>query len=201
MKGRLIYVIGPSGAGKDSLLQFARDHVAGTPVVFAHRYITRDNGHNETHIPLTDEEFHARSALGLFALEWSSHGLHYGIGIELDAWIERGCTVVVNGSRQYLARALKRYPHLEVVHIHAAPHILAARLSARGRETEEQVAARLARQAPFSLPDGARLTHIDNSGTLEEAGQAFVDLLSGAGQAHRVDRPASPPAHSSQSVK
>ncbi|MBN3756725.1 phosphonate metabolism protein/1,5-bisphosphokinase (PRPP-forming) PhnN [Paraburkholderia sp. Tr-20389] len=179
MKGRLIYVVGPSGAGKDSLLHFAREHVAGTPVVFAHRYITRDTGHNENHIALTREEFAARSAQGLFALEWSSHELHYGIGIEIDAWLERGCTVVVNGSRAYLSRALKRYQHLEVVHIHAAPHILAARLSARGRETQEQVAARLARQAPFTLPDGAHLTHIDNSGSIEEAGLAFVDVLKG----------------------
>ncbi|CAG9197517.1 ribose 1,5-bisphosphate phosphokinase [Paraburkholderia sabiae] len=179
MKGRLIYVVGPSGAGKDSLLHFAREHVAGTSVVFAHRYITRETGHNENHIALTREEFTARSAQGLFALEWSSHELHYGIGIEIDAWLERGCTVVVNGSRAYLARALKRYQHLEVVHIHAAPHILAQRLSTRGRETAEQVAARLARQAPFTLPDGAHLTHIDNSGSLEEAGLAFVDVLKG----------------------
>ncbi|ACC72901.1 phosphonate metabolism protein/1,5-bisphosphokinase (PRPP-forming) PhnN [Paraburkholderia phymatum] len=182
MKGRLIYVVGPSGAGKDSLLHFAREHVAGSSILFAHRYITRETGHNENHIALTREEFAARSAQGLFALEWSSHELHYGIGIEIDAWLDRGCTVVVNGSRAYLSRALKRYQHLEVVHIHAAPHILAARLSARGRETQEQVAARLARQAPFTLPDGAHLTHIDNSGSLEQAGLAFVDVLKGTAQ-------------------
>lgn len=186
MTGRLIYVIGPSGAGKDSLLHFAREHVAGTPVVFAHRYITRETGHNENHISLTRTEFDARSTQGLFALEWTSHDLHYGIGIEIDAWLEHGCTVVVNGSRAYLARALKRYPHLEVVHIHAETHILAQRLSTRGRETQEQVAARLARQAPFTLPDGAHLTQIDNSGTLEEAGRAFVAVLKGA--AHPAGR-------------
>ncbi|HEY3597757.1 MAG TPA: phosphonate metabolism protein/1,5-bisphosphokinase (PRPP-forming) PhnN, partial [Paraburkholderia sp.] len=85
MQGRLIYVMGPSGAGKDTLLHFARDHVAGAPVVFAHRYITRSTGSGENHIALSIDEFEARSALGLFALEWSSHALRYGIGIELDA--------------------------------------------------------------------------------------------------------------------
>ncbi len=199
MKGRLIYVVGPSGAGKDSLLHFAREHVAGTSVVFAHRYITRDHGQNENHIALTPEEFAARSAQGLFALEWSSHELHYGIGIEIDAWLARGCTVVVNGSRAYLARALKRFPQLEVVHIHAAPHILAARLSARGRETQEQMAARLARQAPFTLPEGAHLTHIDNSGSLEEAGQMFVDVLKGIARGER--RPPSTEPASSESIE
>ncbi|BCF91239.1 MULTISPECIES: phosphonate metabolism protein/1,5-bisphosphokinase (PRPP-forming) PhnN [Paraburkholderia] len=199
MKGRLIYVVGPSGAGKDSLLHFAREHVAGTSVVFAHRYITRETGHNENHIALTREEFDARSARGLFALEWSSHELHYGIGIEIDAWLERGCTVVVNGSRAYLSRALKRYQHLEVVHVHAAPDILAARLSARGRETREQVEARLARQAPFALPDGAHLTHIDNSGSIEEAGLAFVNVLKGF--ARTQDRAHAAESASSESVK
>jgi ribose 1,5-bisphosphokinase len=199
MKGRLIYVVGPSGAGKDSLLHFAREHVAGTSVVFAHRYITRETGHNENHIALTREEFDARSARGLFALEWSSHELHYGIGIEIDAWLERGCTVVVNGSRAYLSRALKRYQHLEVVHVHAAPDILAARLSARGRETREQVEARLARQAPFALPDGAHLTHIDKSGSIEEAGLAFVNVLRGF--ARTQDRAHAAESASSESVK
>jgi ribose 1,5-bisphosphokinase len=180
MNGRLIYVMGPSGAGKDTLLGFARNRVTGEPILFAHRYITRPSGNGEDHVALTVEEFEARSALGLFALEWSSHGLRYGIGIELDAWLERGCTVVLNGSRQHLQQALDRYPAVDVVHIDAAPHVLEARLGARARESSEQVAARLARRAPFSLPHGVRLTTIDNSGALEDAGHAFVEVVRGA---------------------
>lgn len=180
MNGRLIYVMGPSGAGKDSLLGFARNRLTGEPILFAHRYITRPSGNGEQHIALTDEEFEARSALGLFALEWSSHGLRYGIGVELDAWLGRGCTVVVNGSREHLSQALMRYPAADVVHVDAAPHVLEARLGARARESAEQVAARLARRAPFSLPDGVRLIAIDNSGTLEDAGREFIDVVRGA---------------------
>jgi ribose 1,5-bisphosphokinase len=177
MKGRLIYVMGPSGAGKDALLQFARERMEGEPVVFAHRYITRPSGNGEVHVALSVEEFAARSLLGLFALEWSSHSLRYGIGIELDSWLARGCAVVVNGSRQYLHHALARYPGAEVVHVSAAPHILAARLGARARESAEQVAARLARRAPFAVPAGVRCTTIDNSGALEEAGHALIAVL------------------------
>lgn len=180
MKGRLIYVMGPSGAGKDSLLGFARERVVGEPILFAHRYITRPTGNGEDHVELTPGEFEVRSAFGLFALEWSSHGLRYGIGIELDAWLERGCTVVVNGSREHLQQALKRYPEMDVVHIEAEPHVLEARLGARARESAEQVAARLARRAPFALPDGVHMTTIDNSGALEDAGQAFVEVVRGA---------------------
>jgi ribose 1,5-bisphosphokinase len=179
MNGRLIYVMGPSGAGKDSLLGFARQRVGHEPIVFAHRYITRPGGNGEDHIALSHEEFAARSACGLFALEWTSHGLRYGIGIELDAWLERGCTVVINGSREHLRRTLERYPGADVVHIDAAPHVLAARLGARGRESAEQIAARLGRQAPFALPVGVHLTTIDNSGALEDAGRVFVDVVRG----------------------
>jgi ribose 1,5-bisphosphokinase len=79
-----------------------------------------------------------------------------------------------------LQHTLARYPQTEVVHVDAAPHILEARLGARARESAEQVAARLARRAPFSLPEGIRCTTIDNSGTLEDAGHALIAFL----QAH-----------------
>jgi ribose 1,5-bisphosphokinase len=177
MTGRLVYVMGPSGAGKDALLAFARQRLMGEPVLFAHRYITRPSGHGEVHVALSVEEFAARSVLGLFALEWSSHSLRYGIGIEIDAWLARGCTVVVNGSRQYVLHALQRYPHAEVVHVQAARHILEARLGARARESAEQVVARLARRVTVALPDGVRCTTIDNSGELEAGGNLLVALL------------------------
>ncbi|QNB13874.1 phosphonate metabolism protein/1,5-bisphosphokinase (PRPP-forming) PhnN [Paraburkholderia tropica] len=171
---RLIYVMGPSGAGKDTLLGYARARLASEGVVFAHRYITREDGGPENHIALTDAEFESRSKLGLFALQWRSHALRYGIGVEIDQWLALGCTVVLNGSRAYVAEALARYPRMTLVHVEAAPHVLAARLASRARETPEQVAARLARRAPFDVPEGASLTRIDNSGRLDEAGAAFV---------------------------
>jgi ribose 1,5-bisphosphokinase len=170
--------MGPSGAGKDTLLAFARRHVSGTHVLFAHRYITRAaEAGGENHVGLSVEEFDARAALGLFALQWSSHALRYGIGIEIDDWIARGCNVVVNGSRGHLEHALARYPMLRVVHVDARPDVLAARLAARGRESVEQVQARLARRVPVDVPPRVALTTIDNSGALEDAGHALLDAL------------------------
>lgn len=46
---KIFYVVGASGAGKDSLMQLARKQVEGRSVAFAHRYITRpadDNTEN-----------------------------------------------------------------------------------------------------------------------------------------------------------
>ncbi|MBV8262011.1 MAG: phosphonate metabolism protein/1,5-bisphosphokinase (PRPP-forming) PhnN, partial [Paraburkholderia sp.] len=108
MKGGLIYVMGPSGAGKDTLLRYARGRLARESVVFAHRYITREDsggGGGENHIALTEAEFETRSQRGLFALQWRSHALRYGVGVEIDQWMALGCTVVVNGSRAYAGEA------------------------------------------------------------------------------------------------
>lgn len=175
--GCMVYVIGPSGVGKDSLLAFARSRM-GDRVLFAHRYITRPIGGGENHIELTPAEFARRASLGLFALHWESHGLSYGVGLEIDAWLERGGVTVVNGSRSHLSAALERYPAMRVVHIDATPQVLAARLVARGRETEDQIKTRLARQVAWTAPPSVMVTRIDNSGELATAGQTLVETLS-----------------------
>ncbi|SOE64090.1 ribose 1,5-bisphosphokinase [Burkholderia sp. D7] len=175
--GRLIYVMGPSGAGKDSLLGFARERI-GARVMFAHRYITRPVSDGENHVALSREEFAARLASGVFSLHWESHGLHYGIGVEIDAWLARGLPVVVNGSRQHAPVALERYPFTQFVHIHASPAVLAARLERRGREDSRQMEARLARRPALLLPEQAQLITIDNSGLLSEAGQQLLAAIS-----------------------
>ncbi|SAL77104.1 ATP-binding protein PhnN [Caballeronia peredens] len=174
---RLIYVMGPSGAGKDSLLGFARERV-GARVMFAHRYITRAVADGENHIALTHDEFATRLSYGLFAMHWESLGLRYGIGIELDTWLARGMSVVVNGSRQHAESALERYPDAQFVHIDATASVLASRLARRGREDARQIEARLARRPALGLPSQARVVTIDNSGMLADAGTQFLDLLS-----------------------
>ncbi|WP_321799300.1 phosphonate metabolism protein/1,5-bisphosphokinase (PRPP-forming) PhnN [Caballeronia sp. J97] len=173
---KLIYVMGPSGAGKDSLLGFARERV-GAQVMFAHRYITRPVADGENHIALSHDEFASRLSYGLFAMHWESLGLRYGIGIELDAWLARGMHVVVNGSRQHAELALRRYPDARFVHIDATPSVLAARLARRGREDARQIEARLARRPAFDLPSHAHVVKIDNSGMLADAGAQFLDML------------------------
>jgi len=178
MSGRLVYVMGPSGAGKDTLLAHARAHLRGAAVLFAHRYITRaaDAG-GENHVALQGEEFEWRESQGLFALTWHSHGLSYGIGREIDLWLSRGATVVVNGSRAHCAAACAAYPGSLVVLIEAQPEVLARRLAARGREDEAQVRARLARQPAFEMPEGAELLRIDNSGALADAAAVLTQAL------------------------
>lgn len=180
-EGTLFYVVGASGSGKDSLLRYGRERLAGDPgVVFAHRYITRPvELHGENHVALTEAEFDARLKAGLFALHWDSHGLRYGIGREINFWLARGCNVVMNGSREYLPHARRRYPALHAVMIAVSPEVLAARLRARGRETEDEIAGRLERARRFLRPDG-HVDIIDNDGELSQAGERFAQLLAGS---------------------
>lgn len=176
---RLFYVMGPSGAGKDSLIAYCRDRLAGRPIAFAHRYITRPAAAGgENHVALSDSEFAARAMAGCFALNWHSHGLMYGVGVEIDCWLERGLSVVVNGSRQWLGQATERYPSLVPVAITVDVDCLRRRLEARGRETADQIAERLEKVNAFSVSHPALVT-VDNSGPLEQAGEQLLALVSG----------------------
>lgn len=175
----LFYVMGPSGSGKDSLLRALHSRLGPDDrVVVAHRYITRDADANEASVSLTTGEFERRAGLGCLALHWRSHGLHYGIGVEIEPWLARGLRVIVNGSREYLPHAVARYPALCAVHVRVAPEVLAARLRQRGRESEEAIARRLARATEdFAVPAQCRLVEIDNSGALADSTEAFARLV------------------------
>ncbi|UVA80081.1 phosphonate metabolism protein/1,5-bisphosphokinase (PRPP-forming) PhnN [Pandoraea commovens] len=180
---RLFYVMGPSGAGKDSLLAYARaklDH-ASSPhslVCFAHRYITRAPSEGENHIALSHAEFSARHSLGCFALDWESHDYRYGIGVEIDAWMHAGANVVVNGSRAFLAQVVARYAErLHLVEIRVDPDVRAQRLAKRGRESGDALDKRVAHNVAWTPPEGVPLSVVDNDGALEAAGDTLLALL------------------------
>lgn len=184
MQTRLIYLVGSSGSGKDSLLRYARAQLADHPgVVFAHRYITRPHAAgDENHVALTDAEFAMRQRSRLFALAWVSHGLSYGIGIEINQWLSKGNTVVVNGSREYLAQAKVRYPDLLVVTIDVPADVLRQRLLARGREDPTAVEQRLERHRLLQGSGHAGQV-TTNDGPLSRAGDLLVAcVLENAGQ-------------------
>lgn len=179
--GTLFYVVGASGVGKDSLLAYARQHAGGRfPLLFAHRYITRPaSAGGENHVAVSPGEFAQMRELGLFALDWESHGHSYGLGIEIDRWLECGANVVMNGSRGYLPEAGRRYPGLCVVLIEAAPEVLRARLESRGRESAAEISARLQRATEFTV-DHPRVVRIRNDGALAEAGARLLQTLRSA---------------------
>lgn len=174
-RGRIFAVVGPSGAGKDTLLAAAK--AALPDIHLARRVITRphDAG-GEAFDGITEAEFAWRQAQGAFALHWRAHGLSYGIPAEITDILDAGGTVLFNGSRAMLPEAARVFPGLRVIHVTASDSVLAERLAARGREDRADIARRLAR-ARMPLPDGLDIVEIENSGPLDQTVAALCDLL------------------------
>ena len=178
MSGCFVAVVGPSGAGKDTIIAFARDRLAANPdYVFVRRVITRPcDGLSEIHDTLDDAAFERARLSGSFSASWDAHGLRYGIPISVDRDIAAGRIVVANVSRAALRQVRQRHGGLTVVEITARPDILAERIATRGREHGENVSARLSRVGPIEV-EGVDVTIIDNSGSREVAGERFLALL------------------------
>lgn len=171
---RLFAVVGPSGAGKDTLIRAA---VAADPSIhWARRAITRPPAPTEPFESLDPLEFAARLKAGDFALHWEAHGLRYGVPQAELAPLEAGRTVIFNGSRAALPKARILFPDMGVILITAPVEVLAARLAARGRETEADVAARL-RRAGFELPRSLSPAILTNDSTPEAGAARLLQLL------------------------
>jgi ribose 1,5-bisphosphokinase len=174
MNQRLIYVMGPSGAGKDSVLDWLRANLPpGLQVHWAQRTITRPaSAGGEAHEATDEQGFEHLRRQGAFALVWQANGLHYGIRHNELARLQHGHWVLVNGSRGHLPQVLQSHPGLLVVHITADPATLVQRLTQRRRETPEEIQKRIARASAFVAPKGA--IEILNNGSLAEAGRALL---------------------------
>lgn len=173
--GRLFAVVGPSGAGKDTLIDAALK--ARPDLVKARRVITRPEAQGgEDFERVSGEEFETRRAAGEFALHWQAHGLRYGIPKTIDGGLSAGRGVIFNGSRAVLLWAQALYPSLSVLLVTAPVPVLARRLAGRGRETREQIETRLTR-ADYDIPPGLPVQRINNDGPLDQAVEDFLAVL------------------------
>jgi ribose 1,5-bisphosphokinase len=147
--GRLVVVVGPSGAGKDTLIAAARARLAGNAAfVFPLRLVTRTATAAEDHLTISDGDFARGISRGDFAFWWEAHGLKYALPAALDADLRAGRTVVCNVSRGVVSALRLRYARLVVVLVTAPAEVLAARLAGRGRVSDGDLAQRLGRAAP-----------------------------------------------------
>jgi phosphonate metabolism protein PhnN/1,5-bisphosphokinase (PRPP-forming) len=175
--GRLILVVGPSGAGKDRLISAAKAQLSNRhDVYFIRREITRPaNAGSEDHIAVSESDFEAHRRDGRYFLSWRAHGLGYGIPSEVAARLMAGVDVVANVSRGVIADARLLYPRTEVVLITASRDVLAARLCVRGREAAPDIERRLD-QADKPLPHPAD-REVVNDGSFEAALHAFLGVF------------------------
>ena len=190
MQGRLIYLMGPSGSGKDSLLQAARAPLEARGCRFARRVITRSaESVGEDALGVTLGEFERLQGEGAFALSWRANGLAYGIPREIDDWLSAGQDVLINGSRGHLQAARQRYPQLLAILLQVDETVLRQRLLARGRETPEQIEQRLARSRELQVGVASSPLPLAGEGPGERAGQADTITLDNSGPLpHTVTR-------------
>jgi ribose 1,5-bisphosphokinase len=163
--GALVVVVGPSGAGKDTLIALARAQCADDPcVVFPRRIVTRPRSEAEDHDSVTPFEFDAAIGQGVYAFWWEAHGLKYALSAAIDTELRSGKTVVCNVSRAVVSGLRERYAHVTVVLVTAPKEVLLARLAARGRESGGDVAGRVDRAAaePNNLAPDILIENIDD---------------------------------------
>jgi len=177
--GVFVAVVGPSGAGKDTLIAYASERLgpdAGAD--FVRRVITRPcDASSEDHDSLDEAAFAEAEAAGAFSVSWGAHGLFYGLPASVDDTIAAGRVAIANVSRAVIPQLAARYANVAVAEITASPEILAERLAARGRETRQDVLARLTRTPAKVDTTAANVVRIDNSGARAEAGERLVAAI------------------------
>ncbi|MDP9505542.1 phosphonate metabolism protein/1,5-bisphosphokinase (PRPP-forming) PhnN [Pseudomonas protegens] len=182
MPGRLIYLMGPSGAGKDSLIDAARQPLSALGCEVVRRVITRSaESVGEEAQEVTVEEFERRVARGDFALFWRANGLGYGIPVQIDTWLAQGRNVLINGSRGHLPQARERYPDLVPIVLMVDTEVLRRRLLRRGRESLPEIERRLQRNEQFASSawlDDEQVVRLDNSCELTTTLEHLLAILS-----------------------
>jgi ribose 1,5-bisphosphokinase len=179
MSHQLIYTMGPSGAGKDSLLAWLKTKLhPQAPIHFARRTIDRPaQPGGELHESVDASTFQHLRDQGTFSMHWAANGLQYGVRhTELDG-LRRDQWVMVNGSRAYLPHALLQFPGLTVLHITARAEVLRSRLLARQRENSAMVESRVQRAIAYETPPECRMLEIYNETSLDAAGLNLMQTL------------------------
>lgn len=177
--GRLIVVVGASGAGKDSVIRAAQKHFKDNPkIAFVRRIITREcNPAAEVHDSVSEDEFKQSQARGDFSVWWHANGLYYGLPATVHTDIEKGRLLIANGSRGALTDIRSQFSNLLVVHVVTSPEALAKRLERRSRENAEEIDRRLQRNRTIAPLRGDDVVTIDNSGERHVAIDEFIALL------------------------
>ena len=170
--GRLVLVVGPSGAGKDTLLGLVKAACADDGnIVFPRRVITREASASEENEEVSIGKFQV-------AMHWEAHGHSYALSRAIDDDIRAGRTIVANVSRTVIGAMRRAYAEVVVVSITAPPNVLAERIAMRARSSDGGIENRLRR----TVEDDASATPdvtIVNVSTAEYHASQLVRLIKG----------------------
>jgi len=176
-RGTLILVMGPSGAGKDTLISGARDRLTGNPrYSFPRRIVTRRAGASEDHDEIDEQGFADMRARGGLALTWQAHGLSYGLPASIEADLAAGRHVIANVSRAVTVQAQHRFSPLGFILVTAPLAVLLERIEGRGRESLSEIAERM-RTAGTTESIAGRAITVVNDATIEAGVEAFLSAV------------------------
>jgi ribose 1,5-bisphosphokinase len=176
--GRLVLVVGPSGAGKDTLLGLAKAACAeDRNIVFPRRVITREASASEDNEEVSTGTFQEALTRGDYAMHWEAHGHCYALPRAIDGEICAGRTIVANVSRTVVGAMRRAYADVVVVSITAPPNVLAERVAMRARSSDGMVENRLRRtvEDASAAPD----VTIVNTGSAEYHARQLVRVIKG----------------------
>jgi ribose 1,5-bisphosphokinase len=176
--GRLVLVVGPSGAGKDTLIGLAKAACADDrSIVFPRRVITREASVSEDNEEVSAGTFQEALARGEYAMHWEAHGHCYALSRAIDDELRAGHTVVANVSRTVVAAMRCAYSSVLVISITAPPNVLAERLAMRGRGSDGKIEHRLHRTVDeaAAAPD----VTLVNTGSAEYHARQLVRAIKG----------------------
>lgn len=174
--GMFVAIVGPSGVGKDTIIDGLRAALPPERFLFPQRVITRPPDANEASFYLDEDAFAAAHARGDFLLTWEANGLAYALPRAVGDAIQQGRHVVANLSRKAIPALRDALARVLVVHITARPDVIEARLMARGRETTEIQRQRLLRG--FALDSGLDADiRIENNGPVEDSIAGLLAVL------------------------
>jgi phosphonate metabolism protein PhnN/1,5-bisphosphokinase (PRPP-forming) len=174
--GTLFLVVGPSGVGKDALIQAARPLLLPHGFAFPRRWITTLEDRGEDHIPVTCADFDEAVGRGFIDLHWSAHGLRYGIPASVRDDLSTGLHVIANASRSLMGEARARFAHLRIFHITAPMQLVRLRLFERGRENAAMIEERFQRAAPLAI-DQDDVIAFSNHLPLAQSALLFVEAV------------------------
>ncbi len=182
--GPLFVVVGPSGSGKDTLIAWLKDRLAGDPsIVFVRRTVTRtSNAAHEAHDTMSSAAFDRAEQDGQFAITWRAHGHAYGWPIAIAGHLTSGGAAIANGSRRSVDAIRARFERVQFINLTVSEAELRRRLEDRGRSTDSAVDDRLAESLAFRIA-GADVVDVDNSGPIQDAGKSTLAVMAEAGLA------------------
>ncbi len=165
---RIILIVGPSGAGKDTLINAVRGKVDANIVT---RYITRPPDEFEQNYYVDKDAFLILKQNDFFFITWEAHSNFYGIPLNQ---IERGINII-SVSRTVISKFEEKFEDTITVEITAPKELIVKRLIKRHRESKKEIEKRLERY--FIEIKAKKLITFENKEKLSESIKKFKDLI------------------------